>query len=744
MRGKEMAPLVNGIGFPVSEVTQIHTPPMSPNAEVSPNSHEVLADLLTHRIFYHIKVQYDAGFAINHVVTGFETCWVVLGKVSSRNTQESIMAILAPFGQVKNIHLPPSRMTKSAFMTVRVQFATPDEAVLATSALNGTNVMGYSVTAHMPVGDTNEGFPQFDDVTLRITWNAPGRSAFAGYATQTAARMAVANADGRDIDRNVIAAEEYEGLPTLGTYNVRYRFLPPGFTQKDMERFGDAEEIMLERPNYASIDTVAQYIRGQLVPFGQLINFEVQQARSENNIVARAHFADPTSAKRAALHIDGLQVPSVGDGLMIRARHSQTVSYTLSPGTYDVIGPDLSRLRRSLTAARSTLKVTDGGVNTASPVVHIRITSDDARSLSRLKCDLEEIIAGEVIRNEQQIVWDDILGLPHGQAFLREIEAKVGNIIINASKASRRVTVIGAKHRRRSARLDIVNYVKHHHNQQVRRVDLAGCLASALVNSKLLDLCKRLGNTTLQLESGRQELIVRGSNTFIDNVQAIVDEIRHQAISKANVQSPNACPICLERPTGQISLPCGHVWCRQCLVSYLSAAASIKKFPVQCLGDEASCHLAIPLSMAQGILSSEQLDDLLKSSFLAYIDSKPTEFFHCPTVDCEQVYRIAPQDTVLQCPSCLARVCPNCHTLAHDHIKCSQVVSRDDELLRKWEGEHDVKKCPGCRVLIEKVDGCNHMTCTRCQTHVCWTCMEVFDQGTGIYDHMRARHGSLY
>ncbi|KZP18600.1 hypothetical protein FIBSPDRAFT_1027453 [Athelia psychrophila] len=35
---------------------------------------------------------------------------------------------------------------------------------------------------------------------------------------------------------------------------------------------------------------------------------------------------------------------------------------------------------------------------------------------------------------------------------------------------------------------------------------------------------------------------------------------------------------------------------------------------------------------------------------------------------------------------------------------------------------HDVKACPGCKACIERIAGCNHMACTRCQTHMCWEC----------------------
>ncbi|KAJ3779827.1 hypothetical protein GGU10DRAFT_280242, partial [Lentinula aff. detonsa] len=55
----------------------------------------------------------------------------------------------------------------------------------------------------------------------------------------------------------------------------------------------------------------------------------------------------------------------------------------------------------------------------------------------------------------------------------------------------------------------------------------------------------------------------------------------------------------------------------------------------------------------------------------------------------------------------------------------------------------NVKNCPLCKVHIERAEGCNHITCIHCQTHICWVCMQTFPGGDGIYNHMRAEHGGI-
>ena len=40
------------------------------------------------------------------------------------------------------------------------------------------------------------------------------------------------------------------------------------------------------------------------------------------------------------------------------------------------------------------------------------------------------------------------------------------------------------------------------------------------------------------------------------------------------------------------------------------------------------------------------------------------------------------------------------------------------------------KKCPKCSFTIQKIDGCNKMTCSLCHAYFCWNCMAVLPHDT--------------
>ncbi|KAI6028938.1 hypothetical protein EDC04DRAFT_2715312 [Pisolithus marmoratus] len=150
--------------------------------------------------------------------------------------------------------------------------------------------------------------------------------------------------------------------------------------------------------------------------------------------------------------------------------------------------------------------------------------------------------------------------------------------------------------------------------------------------------------------------------------------------------SETACPVCL----GDISVPfhlgCGHAYCVVTLTSYLA--------------------------------------------------KHPTQFKYCKTPGCVQIYRSTGPDArmTLRCPSCFS---DRCAEVRRRHAE----EDRQNEAWIAAQGQR-IKRCPQCNVLIEKLDGCNHVEC-RCGAHICWRCLGIFTRNT-IYQHMNEAHQGYY
>ena len=81
----------------------------------------------------------------------------------------------------------------------------------------------------------------------------------------------------------------------------------------------------------------------------------------------------------------------------------------------------------------------------------------------------------------------------------------------------------------------------------------------------------------------------------------------------------------------------------------------------------------------------------------------------------------------------------------HEGLTCDEQEEErkgGDVLFKRWLEKSGAKQCPGCGASIQKVDGCNHVKCSVCETHICWVCLGKFG-ANDIYEHLNGEHGGF-
>lgn len=53
------------------------------------------------------------------------------------------------------------------------------------------------------------------------------------------------------------------------------------------------------------------------------------------------------------------------------------------------------------------------------------------------------------------------------------------------------------------------------------------------------------------------------------------------------------------------------------------------------------------------------------------------------------------------------------------------------------------KQCPSCRSWMQKLDGCNKMTCSKCTCYFCWLCFKVLSRNDP-YSHFNQSQSTCY
>lgn len=84
---------------------------------------------------------------------------------------------------------------------------------------------------------------------------------------------------------------------------------------------------------------------------------------------------------------------------------------------------------------------------------------------------------------------------------------------------------------------------------------------------------------------------------------------------------------------------------------------------------------------------------------------------------------------IVTCFRCNTKSCFEHKILWHEDFTCSE-YNADVRPLDQASADFidlNTKGCPGCKSRIEKNEGCDHMTCTRCGHEFCWLCLADYN-----------------
>ena len=170
--------------------------------------------------------------------------------------------------------------------------------------------------------------------------------------------------------------------------------------------------------------------------------------------------------------------------------------------------------------------------------------------------------------------------------------------------------------------------------------------------------------------------------------------------------------------------PCDHNYCKDCLVSLVSAATTDESlFPVRC------CRINIPI---------ESVTRYLPTALLATFQAKAKEFstpanarVYCCIPTCSAFLGNAEEVkqnrlvhwmssySNLRCDNCRVETCVDCRQRAHPNDTCKQ--NNAAEQVKNLARSQGWQTCPACKRIIELAFGCNHMTCY-CGCEFCYEC----------------------
>ncbi|XP_070782368.1 E3 ubiquitin-protein ligase RNF217 [Enoplosus armatus] len=200
-----------------------------------------------------------------------------------------------------------------------------------------------------------------------------------------------------------------------------------------------------------------------------------------------------------------------------------------------------------------------------------------------------------------------------------------------------------------------------------------------------------------------------------------------------------SCRVCLEGKSIAPLPCCRKAVCDECLKLYVSSLVRVAKSYISCPIPECSGYLE------EGVVISHlSNEDVAKYRYFLELSQLDSSTKPCP--QCSQFTSLKEHNPnrsehkyKIQCSNCQFVWCFKCHAPWHNGVKCRD-YRRGDKLLRNWasvieHGQRNAQKCPQCKIHIQRTEGCDHMTCTQCNTNFCYRCGERYRHLRFFGDH---------
>jgi len=212
-------------------------------------------------------------------------------------------------------------------------------------------------------------------------------------------------------------------------------------------------------------------------------------------------------------------------------------------------------------------------------------------------------------------------------------------------------------------------------------------------------------------------------------------EIRERDEKLAKELAPKTCIICMDELDPDFVHTfsgCEHQGCRDCLMAFLKGRILERKYPLTCPAFK--CKNEVTEFDLEILLDKTTFERYQANSLGSIVEKNPINYSCCPTPGCDYVFFITESDTSpdFKCPTCKKRYCLSCKVEWHVGTTCEAYQQwsiengQSDDLFGQFVAGSKFKQCPTCKRWVEKVDGCDAISCN-CGANFCYRCGKLHD-----------------
>ena len=170
-----------------------------------------------------------------------------------------------------------------------------------------------------------------------------------------------------------------------------------------------------------------------------------------------------------------------------------------------------------------------------------------------------------------------------------------------------------------------------------------------------------------------------------------------------------------------------HAFCSYCISKYVGSEINKSVHDVKCPYPE--CSVVLKPQFLRTILPSEVVEKWeSRRCEYSIVGSQRT---YCPFKDCSGLLVNESEKVVTsaECPYCHRLFCAQCRVPWHGNMSCGEFQRKNkdpDAKFFKLAKEKNWQKCVECSMYVQKLDGCEHVTCRYCYSPLIFTLNFVF------------------
>lgn len=509
---------------------------------------------------------------------------------------------------------------------------------------------------------------------VKFRWPQPARAAWVYYPNITRAKAMAEKLDGASFqDRKITASFLRPDKRQKDLFAVKVERLPGSTTKEDLSDIVlDAKVVTMSELTY--LEDPRQILR----QCDGLKNFvDIPDDPSKLYGKAFARFGSEESVLQA-LGMHGVKHKFLGKQELAVER-VWFAHYILPTTIFKVITTEVTALHIRC-EGRVHVEHSETGEYT---MIYLYSLLEEDSAFTKANLSLQAICKGTIITaGETRPEWDEYFYTSSSTKVIQNLNSK-NNFYIFPNASTRQIHSLGSGYDRDKG-ISAVKKLLQKVRGSWKEYSIHRNVIPQLLSGGLSEIQDEVGVNKISLDVIRPALIVRGGEeAVIRKIQHILNFVPLNINQDSAVPSNLLCPICeLEPSTNDnnppIELICRHVYCTTCLQHALMSAIYDRSAPVKCIGRVSSnnglvvCGQWIPYTVVRDLLPLPVEPEYLEIAFTSFVLSNLKEYFFCPSLRCDAVYRRGePRDTI-RCPMCRAWNCLFCGSMTHDGMKCKE------------------------------------------------------------------------